>query len=69
MEIKTKFNIDDKVWAMHENVPREFHVAKINISVNKAWRDINYHLFLDSKEYSVLENKLFASKAELLASL
>lgn len=33
MEIKTKFNVGDKVWVMHNNRPKEIQVGAIKIKV------------------------------------
>lgn len=31
MELKTKFNPGDEVWAMHQNKPRKFRISAIEI--------------------------------------
>ena len=78
MNITTKFKVFDNVWFMHENKPREIMINSVVINVTgHQYRKINVdtsdiaicYRFNDDKIGIHHESLLFATKAELLASL
>ncbi len=78
MDITTKFKPSDNVWFMHDNKAREIMINSIRIEVtgyrgnkteaNSVDISICYKL-ADEKIGIHHESLLFATKAELLASL
>ena len=71
MEIKTKYNIYDKVFLMRANKVVCTGITTIHIFVNNSGTVFNsYGLeWQDIPEKPIPENLLFPSKEELLASL
>jgi len=75
MEIKTKFNVFDKVYYMHDNVVKFSEITKINItcSSNTPPPLIQYELEGSIHHYDQCrirnEDEVFATKEELLNSL
>lgn len=67
MEVKTKYNLRDKVWVIFENKATEKFVTQIDVFVGEPRVKITYELNYTSGD--VDESKLFTSKAELLKSL
>ena len=81
MNIKTKFNIGDKVWMPHNythecpccqlrhvntTIIRSTEVTSIVINILEDSNDVSYDFL---REYSRAENKLFASKKEATEAL
>ena len=74
MEIKTKFNVFEKVYYMHDNVVKSGEITKINITCSSNTTPlIQYELegsiFYDDKYRIRNEDEVFATKEELLNSL
>ena len=80
MEIKTKYNIGDEMWTMHDNKVICFTIKGINIKVedktlveyisSEKFKQHSY--FSDRLEYMPLyikEEKVFLTREELLKSL
>ncbi len=76
MQFNTKFNLEDRAWYMQCNKPVEVVISAIEIfKVGTNQDKIKYNAkdvansvsWLDHQ--NLLENKLFASKEELLESL
>ena len=74
MEIKTKYNIGDKVWvALYNKDPMrgeivEYHCYKDESRLEEYYKVLlDFHLYVDVKTYPA--NKIFPSKEELLKSL
>lgn len=72
MEIKTKYNIGDKVWVMDDNQPTEITINGLS-GEYKIIENVNYHITLyysnDSWKICFYENEVFPTKEELLKSL
>lgn len=80
MEIKTKYNIGDKVWVMYNNNPTVIIIKWININIesdtcieySSSERFDQYSFFSDRLEnlpLIVKEEKIFPTKEELKKSL
>jgi len=78
MKIETKFNPNDKRWVMHCNRPKMVEVSSVQTFCYETEDgtthiSIYYGVYLDSDEKRFseeeFENKTFATKADLLASL
>lgn len=82
MDIKTKFNIGNKVFFMHQNKVASANIEAIDIQVKKEMvtnkpnpygYDIidNPYIFykMEGFSLSLLESALFSSKQELIESL
>ena len=71
MEIKTKYNIGDWVWFMHENTVHQGVIKKITVFIEKDGLNIVYTLIdqNNSLELQFGTPFLFLTKAELLKSL
>lgn len=76
MTIETKFAPGDEVWMMHENKCKEFEIGEVMVAVKGTYEEgwaheiiISYFLRRDFPNICFIEGKLFASKADLLASL
>ena len=75
MKVETKFNVDDIVFFMHDNMVTIGNVATMHIYTHKPMGNevvisVKYYLkgcSFQSDGY--MEEKLFASKEELLKSL
>lgn len=69
MDVKTKFNIGDWVWAMIDNLPRQHPIERINIVVTGETHII-YTLGLcvthDRQRY---ERDLYSTKEELMNAI
>lgn len=65
MEIKTKYNIGDKVWFMHDNKCVLKKVENIRIDVD----DMYIQYIFNGNEIWLSEKHLFSTKEELLKSL
>lgn len=65
MEIKTKYNIGDKVWFIHQNKCVSMEVE--NILMNG--KDMYVQYTFNNNEIWLSENHLFPTKEELLKSL
>lgn len=70
MEIKTKYNIGDKMWAMDDdNGPTEFIIDSISV-LKRSWQPSMEIYYMDDIEDMVcLEEETFPTKEELLKSL
>lgn len=70
MEIKTRFDIGDKVWTLSRNKAVEFEVCSISISRAKTLLPITYITYCgaysDGKITIAPESDCFASKEELI---
>lgn len=71
MTIKTRFDIGDKAFFLHENKVQQGVVNHIYIHVDRrgAASYTNYSLTSLPGDISVSEDKLFATKEALLTSL
>ena len=75
MEIKTKYNLLELVWLIHENKPKELRIIGLEIKkgacVNGSGFDgtDEYYLDYNSKSFKIKENLLFNTKQDLLNSL
>lgn len=67
MEIKTKYNLEDKVWALVNNTPKEITIVKIKFMAQRNTR--NSLWYADSNGNGYTEQRLFSTKEELLKSL
>ena len=71
MEIKTKYNIGDKVWVMNnDDEPTEFIIANIEIRKHNSLRPVL--IFYSDGTEDVIgywEERVFPTKEELLKSL
>lgn len=68
MEIKTKFNVGDKVFYMRDNRVQSGEVRGMQVLIHRS--EVNIIVYVssgDPKGYA--EDFLFASKEELLKSL
>lgn len=71
MEIKTKYNIGDKVWVIADNEPTEFLIDSIEIFIlNMGQYGIGQSIWYVNKENEGYErHQVFPTKEELLKSL
>lgn len=80
MEIKTKYNLGDKVYVMHDNKVVYFTIQRINIKIGDkisieyvSSEKFRQYLYLskesDYMSLYVEEEKVFSTKEELLKSL
>lgn len=71
MEIKTKYNIGDWVWFMHENSVHQGVIKKITIHIENDKINTFYTLIdqNNSLELQLGTPYLFTTKEELLKSL
>lgn len=70
MNIETQYNINSKVYFLHNNKVWEGTVKKITITVENNSLAINYKVqYNDWKYKSLKENQAYNSKQELLDSL
>ena len=68
MEIKTKFNVGDKVFYMRDNRVQSGEVRAMQVLIHGSEANIIVHVsFGDRRGYT--EGVLFESKEELLKSL
>lgn len=67
MEIKTKFNIGDKVWTIYNDKVQTITINKIKIECSSSQPIITYMQDYVSDYFD--EKKLFKTKEELLKSL
>lgn len=70
MEIKTKYNVGNKLWTIKDCKAIEFEVESLLINVNKDKNSISYYPKKDmfsSENYE--ENICFSSKEELIKAL
>lgn len=70
MEIKTEFDIYQKVWFMRNNKCENLPIVEININVTGKNPPIIYYYFqTEDGLVNVYEKKVFATKEELINSL
>ena len=81
MEIKTKFNIGDKVWTLHENKIVKFTINQIEANVyddeilikygskERIKQTVSWSIFQQELSISKKESELFSAKEELINSL
>lgn len=70
MEIKTKYNVGDKLWTIKDCKAIEFEVGSLLINVNKDKKRISYYPKADvfsTENYE--EDICFSSKEELIKAL
>lgn len=67
MKIETKFNLGDRVWILDSNQVKELPVTMIGLRVVPGIPVPVFYEFGGGKPF--YENKVFASKQELLESL
>lgn len=70
MEIKTKFNIGDKVWTTNaDDEPVEFIIGNIEIRRHRWLRPTLIFYTDDEETITGMEEDTFSTKEELLKSL
>lgn len=70
MEIKTEFDIYQKVWFMRNNKCENLPIIEINCKViGKYFPYIYYDFQTEDGSVKVIEDKVFATKEELISSL
>lgn len=81
MEIKTKYNLGDKLWGLIENQVRELKISKIIAYVEEEKMEINYEFkpcdveeklrygYYERVKEEEVSEKFYSSKQDLLASL
>lgn len=70
MTVKTKFNVDDKVYFIYNNKVYYAPIRSINILVTYTYSvKIKYTVNYDSLTTSLCEESIFKTKEELLKSL
>lgn len=75
MELKTKYNTDQIFWAMRNDVPTEYHIWKIEITVLNHSTIIEYEMSITPGYYdrriqeSRFDDVFFPSKELLILSL
>lgn len=69
MEIRTKFNIGDTIYFMYDNKVCNSSVCSVSVWVGRESTDIKYYVDRDKDRISITENKVYATKEELIASL
>lgn len=75
MELKTKYNIGDAVFFMHNNKVNNSYVKNIEVKVNpdsnglypEPHVSVEYHVTINNARY--YECELFSTKEELINSL
>lgn len=70
MEIKTKYNVGDKLWTIKDCKAIEFEVGSLLINVNNDKKRISYYPKTDvfsTENYE--EDICFSSKEELIKAL
>lgn len=67
MEIKTKYNLNDKIWVMRDNEPTQIIIDSIEVFISKHFPRIIYYINDFDEGYS--EKQVFSTKEELLKSL
>jgi hypothetical protein len=71
MIVETKYNYNDEVWCMYDNVPTKFYIEKIFIKITNKGIDKNIEYLINNafNTIEIQEEKLFTSKKELIESL
>lgn len=70
MELKTEFDIYQKVWFMRNNKCENLPIVEISCNVTgKHFPCIYYNFQTEDGFISVYEDKVFATKEELINSL
>ena len=72
MEIKTKYNIGDILFVLHQNKVCTIVISDITISIGRKYSQVSYISYTkDSNRYlgTFDESELFSTKEELLKSL
>lgn len=68
MEIKTKYNVGDKLWTIKDFRAYEFEVDRINVYINKEGKtDVSYYPerdIISSDSYS--EQNCYQSREDLI---
>jgi hypothetical protein len=70
MDIKTKFNVGDKLWTIKDFKAYEFEVGRISIYADKQNADVNYYPkgdFMSTDSYK--EINCYSTKEELISTL
>jgi hypothetical protein len=68
MKIETKFSLGETVWFMKDNKAISGDIKGVNYTENTD-RKITVSYYIASFPYVIYENRLFATKQELLDSL
>lgn len=70
MEVKTKFNIGDWVWAMVDNLPRQHPIERIDIAVSGETHIIyTLGLCASAHDRQRSERDLYSTKEELMKAI
>ena len=74
MKIETKYDINQKVWFMNDNVVMDLNVSEINITIKSEKPSIRYSIIRPIGNNGTIEIKkdefeIFATKEELINSL
>lgn len=69
MEIKTKFNVGDKIYTVDNCAIKELVVNRICIFVYKDRTNISYECDDDLRNFSVTEENAFPSREALLYNI
>lgn len=69
MEIKTRFNIGDTIYFMYDNKVCNSSVCSISVWMGRDSTDIKYYVNRDKDNILITEDKSYATKEELIASL
>ena len=66
MKIKTKFELDDKVWIINDNKPIRLSVTNIKIMARLNGTDISYGIWSGVETIYRNEYECFSTKKELI---
>lgn len=69
MDIKTKFNVGDKIYTVDNCAIKELVVNRICIFVYKDRTNISYECDDDFRNFSVIEENAFPSREALLYNI
>jgi hypothetical protein len=73
MEINTRFNMNQEVYFLHDNIVVRAEVVRIDVTVmseGRTWKKYEVRALSGGQLFTEkVENTIFASKAELIASL
>lgn len=70
MEIKTEFDVYQKVWFMRNNKCENLPIIEIHVAIaGKYDPRVHYYFQIEDGTISVYEGKVFATKEELINSL
>lgn len=69
MDVKTKFNIGDWVWAMVDNLPRPHPIERIDIAVSGETTIIYTLGLCAAHDRQRSERNLYSTKEELMNAI